>query len=71
MAGTFGYETEHYDLSLKIGELGLLPHVRSAPADALIVAPGTSCRHQIRDAAGRVAVHPVLALALALKEEGV
>ncbi|HEU4753550.1 MAG TPA: FAD-linked oxidase C-terminal domain-containing protein, partial [Armatimonadota bacterium] len=52
MAGTFGYEKEHYDLSLQIGELSLFPHVRSAPEDALIVAPGTSCRHQIAHATG-------------------
>lgn len=70
MAGTFGFEREHYDLSLRIGELSLFPHVRSAPEDALIVAAGTSCRHQIRDATGREALHPVQALALALPERG-
>jgi Fe-S oxidoreductase len=71
MAGTFGYEKEHYDLSLQIGELSLFPPVRDAPADALIVAPGTSCRQQIRDATGRHPLHPAQALALALREEPV
>jgi Fe-S oxidoreductase len=59
MAGSFGYEREHYDLSQKIGELVLLPAVRAAAADVLIAAPGTSCRHQIKDGVGRKALHPV------------
>jgi FAD/FMN-containing dehydrogenase/Fe-S oxidoreductase len=59
MAGSFGYEKEHYDISMKIGELVLLPAVRSAAADTLIAAPGTSCRHQVKDGTGRVAKHPV------------
>lgn len=71
MAGSFGYEREHYDLSLQIGELSLFPHVRSAPEGALIVAPGTSCRHQLADALGVHALHPVQALELALREESV
>jgi Fe-S oxidoreductase len=71
MAGTFGYEKEHYDLSQQIGELSVFPPVRSASPDALIVAPGTSCRHQIREATGRHPLHPAQALALALKEEAV
>jgi Fe-S oxidoreductase len=58
MAGAFGYEAEHYDVSLAIGELGVLPKMRGAPADATLVAAGTSCRHQIKDGAGRIAVHP-------------
>ena len=57
MAGAFGYEAEHYDVSMKMAERSLLPAVRGAPADALIVADGTSCRHQIEDGAGRGAVH--------------
>ena len=57
MAGAFGYEAEHYDMSLKIGELGVLPAMREAPPDALLVAGGTSCRHQIADGAGREAIH--------------
>jgi len=59
MAGSFGYEKEHYDLSQKIGELVLLPTVRRQPEDVLIAAPGTSCRHQIKDGAGRKAQHPI------------
>jgi FAD/FMN-containing dehydrogenase/Fe-S oxidoreductase len=59
MAGSFGYEAEHFDMSLKIGELGVLPKMRGAPADTLLAACGTSCRHQIADAAGREARHIV------------
>jgi Fe-S oxidoreductase len=59
MAGSFGYEKEHYDLSMKIGELVLLPAVRSQEHDVIIAAPGTSCRHQIKDDTGRKALHPV------------
>jgi len=66
MAGAFGYEAEHYDVSLKMGEAGLLPAMRAAPADALLVADGTSCRHQIADGAGRRAVHVARVLAAAL-----
>ena len=62
MAGSFGYEEEHFELSMQIGELVLFPAVRSAPADTIIVAPGTSCRHQIKDGTGRVARHPAEAL---------
>ncbi len=58
MAGSFGYEKEHFDISMKIGGLVLLPAVRSAPADTIIAAPGTSCRHQIKDGIGRIAHHP-------------
>lgn len=58
MAGSFGYEKEHFDISMKIGGLVLLPAVRSAPADTIIAAPGTSCRHQIKDGTGRTAQHP-------------
>jgi Fe-S oxidoreductase len=59
MAGSFGYEKEHYDLSMKIGELVLFPTVRQQPAEVIIAAPGTSCRHQIKDGTGRHALHPV------------
>ncbi len=62
MAGAFGYEAEHFDMSLRIGELGVLPRMRAAPDDALLVAPGTSCRHQIRDATSRAALHPARVL---------
>ncbi len=59
MAGSFGFEKEHYELSMKVGELVLFPAVREADTDALVVAPGTSCRHQIGDGTGRQAFHPV------------
>ena len=59
MAGSFGYEREHYEVSQKIGELVLLPAVRKAGLNDIIAAPGTSCRHQIKDGTGRKALHPV------------
>jgi Fe-S oxidoreductase len=59
MAGSFGYEREHFGLSQKIGELVLLPAVRAAEAGTVIAAPGTSCRHQIKDGTGKHALHPV------------
>lgn len=59
MAGSFGYEKEHYDVSMKIGELVLLPTVRNQPESVIIAAAGTSCRHQIKDGTGRKALHPV------------
>jgi FAD/FMN-containing dehydrogenase/Fe-S oxidoreductase len=59
MAGSFGYEKEHYELSMKIGELVLFPAVRKNGEDTIIAAPGTSCRHQIKDGTGRKALHPV------------
>ncbi|MFD1769055.1 FAD-binding and (Fe-S)-binding domain-containing protein [Sphingobacterium suaedae] len=59
MAGSFGYEKEHYDISMKIAELVLLPAVRKTSQDTLIAAAGTSCRHQIKDGAKRVSFHPV------------
>ena len=59
MAGSFGYEKEHYDLSIQIGELVLLPAVRKLSAETIIAAPGTSCRHQIKDGTGRKALHTV------------
>jgi hypothetical protein len=62
MAGAFGYEAEHYDLSMKIGELGVLPKMRAAPEDAILAAPGTSCRCQIENGAGRTALHPAVIL---------
>ncbi len=58
MAGSFGYTEDHYELSIKIGELVLFPAVRAA-AGATVVAPGTSCRHQIRDGTGVEALHPI------------
>ncbi len=58
MAGAFGYMADHYDLSMAIGERGLLAAVRDEP-DAIVAAPGTSCRHQVLDGTGRRAVHPI------------
>jgi Fe-S oxidoreductase len=66
MAGSFGYEKEHYDLSMKIGELVLLPTVRSQSDQVIIAAPGTSCRHQIKDGTGKKALHTVEVLYEAL-----
>ena len=62
MAGAFGYEKEHYDISVAVANLALLPAVNANP-DAIVVATGTSCRHQIRDLTGRVARHPLEILA--------
>lgn len=59
MAGSFGYEKEHYDLSMQVGELVLFPEIRKSAEDVLITAPGTSCRQQIKDGTGREALHPV------------
>lgn len=59
MAGSFGYEKEHFDLSMQIGELVLFPTVRKQPKEVIIAAPGTSCRHQIKDGTGRKSIHPV------------
>jgi Fe-S oxidoreductase len=62
MAGSFGYEKEHFDLSVRIAELSVLPELRKHE-DALVVAPGTSCRHQIKDLSSRRALHPLEVLA--------
>jgi Fe-S oxidoreductase len=70
MAGAFGYAADTIDASLKMAELSLLPAVRSAPADALIVADGTSCRHQIADGSGREALHVARVLAMSLAAPG-
>jgi Fe-S oxidoreductase len=66
MAGSFGYEVEHYEVSMKMAEASLLPAVRKAPAEALVVADGTSCRHQIAHGAGREALHVARVLERAL-----
>ncbi|GAA4906445.1 FAD-linked oxidase C-terminal domain-containing protein [Mucilaginibacter defluvii] len=58
MAGSFGYEDKHYDVSMRIGELVLFPAVRNAEAGCIIAAPGTSCRHQIKDGTAVTAQHP-------------
>ena len=66
MAGSFGYQKEHYEVSMAIGEQTLFPAVRKASEETLIAAPGTSCRHQIFDGTGRKALHPVQIMAEAL-----
>jgi Fe-S oxidoreductase len=67
MAGSFGYDASHYEVSMKMGELSLLPKVRESSGDTLIVADGTSCRHQIHDGAAREAVHVARVLERAMK----
>jgi FAD/FMN-containing dehydrogenase/Fe-S oxidoreductase len=67
MAGSFGYEREHFELSMAIGEMVLFPAVRAAATDAAIAAAGTSCRHQIKDGTGRTALHPVEVLHAGLR----
>ena len=66
MAGSFGYQAETQDVSRAMAEASLLPAVRAAAADDIIVADGTSCRHQIRDLSGREALHSVRVLERAL-----
>ena len=66
MAGSFGYEASHYEVSMQMAELSLLPAVRQQP-NAIVVADGTSCRHQIRDGAQREAVHVAVLLARQLR----
>jgi Fe-S oxidoreductase len=68
MAGAFGYEAEHYEISMKMGEQRLFPAVRSADDDTIIVAAGTSCRHQIADGTGKRALHPAEVLRRALPQ---
>lgn len=70
MAGSFGFEREHYDLSVQIANLALLPALEKAP-QALVVAPGTSCRHQIKDLAQRRALHPLEVLEEQLAEASI
>jgi Fe-S oxidoreductase len=67
MAGAFGFGTDTIDASLRMAELSLLPAVRKADADTLVVADGTSCRHQIRDGSGREALHAARVLAMGLE----
>ena len=66
MAGAFGYGAETYDVSLKMAELSLLPALRAADDNSLLVADGTSCRHQIEDGSGKRARHVALVLRDAL-----
>src|SRR3546814_167536 len=66
MAGAFGFEAGHFDVSMRMAELALLPAVRGAGAETVIVADGTSCRHQIRDGSARHALHAARLLEMAL-----
>ena len=67
MAGSFGYEAEHHQTSMQMAELSLLPAVRNRATSTVVVADGTSCRHQIHDGAEVQAVHSARLLAQALK----
>ena len=67
MAGSFGYEKEHYKLSMQVGEDTLFPKIRNYGRDIEIIASGTSCRHQIKDGTERTAKHPISLLREALK----
>ncbi|WP_439153053.1 FAD-binding and (Fe-S)-binding domain-containing protein [Winogradskyella sp.] len=66
MAGSFGFEKEHYDVSMQIGEQTLFPAIRKTSEDTIIAANGTSCRHQIKDGTGKIAKHPITILKEAL-----
>jgi len=68
MAGSFGYEAEHFDVSMRMAELSLLPAVRKVKPETVVVADGTSCRHQIHDGSGREALHVARVLQMALKQ---
>jgi hypothetical protein len=68
MAGSFGFERDHYDVSMKVGERVLLPAVRSAPKDELVLADGFSCRTQIAEATPRRALHLADVLEMAARE---
>jgi Fe-S oxidoreductase len=67
MAGSFGYETEHFEISQKIGEERLFPAVRKMEPTTLLAANGTSCRHQISDGTNRSALHPISILYQAMR----
>ena len=66
MAGSFGYEKEHYQLSMQVGEDTLFPKIRNLKKSTIIAAPGTSCRHQVFDGTKRIAEHPISILKNAL-----
>jgi hypothetical protein len=68
MAGSFGFEAGHYDISMDVGELVLLPKIRNASKETLIIADGFSCREQIRQATDREALHTAQVLQLALEQ---
>ena len=67
MAGSFGFEKEHFKLSMKIGEMVLFPRVRKTTNEEYVAASGTSCRHHIKDGTGKIAKHPVEILYEVLK----
>lgn len=69
MAGAFGYEAEHFDVSMQVGELSLFPAVRNASQASWIAAAGTSCRSQIQDGTGRTALHPLVLVGRLLVDE--
>ena len=69
MAGAFGYETEHYEVSKQMAYRQLVPAMGSAPEGTTLVAAGTSCRHQIADFTGKQALHPAQVLAARLKKK--
>jgi Fe-S oxidoreductase len=69
MAGAFGYESEHYKLSMAVGELNLLPAVRLAGPDVIVATCGVSCQDQIADGTGRKAIHPITLLRAYLRKE--
>ncbi|HML86523.1 MAG TPA: hypothetical protein PKE52_15315 [Bacteroidales bacterium] len=69
MAGSFGYEKEHYDLSMKVGELVLFPTIRNCSETTIIAASGTSCRHQIKEGTQKKAFHPVEILFEAIRRD--
>jgi len=69
MAGSFGYEAEHYEMSKQLGEMNLFPAIRQAGEDALVAASGTSCRSQIKSGTGKVALHPAVILWQALSAQ--
>jgi len=68
MAGTFGYEAEHYDISMRMAERDVLPAVRAADARTLVVADGMSCKHQIAHGTGRCALHVAEVYRAALRQ---
>ena len=69
MAGSFGYEAEHYELSMQMGERRLLPAVRETPPETIIATAGVSCRQQIAHGSGRTALHPAQVLRRALRSK--
>jgi Fe-S oxidoreductase len=66
MAGSFGYEAEHYEVSMKMGGLRLFKSIQKSDKKTIIVANGTSCRHQIKDGTSRDAIHPIQVIERAL-----